>query len=497
MVWSLALAGTGCLKKQGVEQHFYENHIQPIFNSFCINNTSPCHRVDPATGVALGNLDLTSFENVQKRRDVLRTLRQLHAAAAAAQGPARGAGARSRSAARAYLERDPARGRQANLVELGRVLRAQALARQRREPRRHPARRASRTRASAGCNTALPPRLDAAHAGRRHEQLGLQRRSRPTSSRTLKQSCAFSTCHSSPQSDFYLTCGDTPENQLFNYVQAASFVVPAPAAVEQSEILLRPLSVPGGGINHTGGVFFQSRKDETWLKCGRAGPQDVQANPLPPEQKSMGRQFFEANVLPKLVTRGCALEGCHSPDGFNDFRLRPGAQGFLSPGALKRDYETTLLEFMALDSVDVRQSRVVKKTTVGGITAPRRRAARGRGREPRTCRARRRSPRATTRRCRTTPTNPATARAFCVLKEWHRIERMERASSVSAMAMGDDAAARLRLAPAQRRQPACSSTPIEGGADLKLADATMGADGARRERRQRAQRARAVRGARG
>src|SRR3954462_10227362 len=82
----------------------------------------------------------------------------------------------------------------------------------------------------------------------------------------------------------------------------------------------------------------------------------------------MGRRFFEAKVLPKFVARGCALEGCHSPDGFNDFRLRPGAQGFLSQGALKRDYETTLYEFMALDSVDVRQSRIVKKTTTGGIT---------------------------------------------------------------------------------------------------------------------------------
>ena len=35
--------------------------------------------------------------------------------------------------------------------------------------------------------------------------------------------------------------------------------------------------------------------------------------------------------MPKLLQRGCALEGCHSPDGFNDFRLRSGAQGFFAP----------------------------------------------------------------------------------------------------------------------------------------------------------------------
>ena len=61
----------------------------------------------------------------------------------------------------------------------------------------------------------------------------------------------------------------------------------------------------------------------------------VQANPpLHADAKTAGQQFFEANVMPKLLQRGCALEGCHSPDGFNDFRLRSGAQGFFSPVAL-------------------------------------------------------------------------------------------------------------------------------------------------------------------
>lgn len=69
------LTAAGCRPKQPAEVHFYDQHIQPIFNNFCTGNTSPCHRVDkPGTGgVALGNLDLTSFANVQKRRDVLRT----------------------------------------------------------------------------------------------------------------------------------------------------------------------------------------------------------------------------------------------------------------------------------------------------------------------------------------------------------------------------------------------------------------------------------------
>src|SRR5437764_2864537 len=68
----------GCLTKKPPEAHFYDQHIQPLLKTFCVGNTSPCHAVvsdpkDPAFGTALGNLDLTSFEGIQKRRDVLRT----------------------------------------------------------------------------------------------------------------------------------------------------------------------------------------------------------------------------------------------------------------------------------------------------------------------------------------------------------------------------------------------------------------------------------------
>ena len=74
VVWlAAAAAAAGCTVKQNQDQHFYDQHIQPILNTFCVGNTSPCHKVDPGTQTALGNLDLTSFEGVQKRRDVLRT----------------------------------------------------------------------------------------------------------------------------------------------------------------------------------------------------------------------------------------------------------------------------------------------------------------------------------------------------------------------------------------------------------------------------------------
>ena len=142
--------------------------------------------------------------------------------------------------------------------------------------------------------------------------------------------------------------------------------------VDQSEILLRPLATAAGGVSHTGGTFFQSRSDPTWLQLGgvgQGGPAGAAARrtgPRPP-----GQTFFEANVMPKLLVRGCDLEGCHSPDGFNDFRLRSGAFGFFAPAALTRNYHALADEFMAFDTVDVKQSRAVKKNILadsGGTT---------------------------------------------------------------------------------------------------------------------------------
>src|SRR4029450_6181038 len=66
----------------------------------------------------------------------------------------------------------------------------------------------------------------------------------------LRLSCAYGTCHSSPQADFFLSCPIDQEHNTFNYGQAAGFVVQMGTAVEQSEILLRPLSPQAGGVSH-------------------------------------------------------------------------------------------------------------------------------------------------------------------------------------------------------------------------------------------------------
>jgi hypothetical protein len=242
-------------------------------------------------------------------------------------------------------------------------------------------------------------------------------------------------------------------------------VVPSGTAVEQSEILLRPLSSLAGGVSHTGGVFFKSRDDWQW-KVIRDWAVLVQMTPpLGPVVKTEGQTFFETRVMPKLLQRGCALEGCHSPDGFNDFRLRSGANGSYAPLALRRNYEAALDEFMALDTIDVKQSRAVKKNIAaasGGIVHRAGPILEDSVPIDTAC---------------PQPFDPATAtRAFCVFKEWHRIERADRATAVSPMTSGST----VTLAFVSR--PPSAGTLLEfdtfaGGADLKLADATLDANG--------------------
>ncbi len=466
LLWGGAFlfVASGCSIKRPPEEHFYDQHIQPILNNFCVGNTSPCHRIDENTKVALGNLDLSSFDSVQKRRDVLRTYGSYPQPLLLLKSLTLGTvqvpyqqnfydseikhtgGNPIAPTSDAYYELKRWLDNGANRDGLAPPLVANM--------------------GKGACNTAIPPNQPAIDPSNPAYQAFVQKGG---VQEKILSSCAFATCHSSPQSDFYMTCGTDDAQSQYNFARAASFVTPMGVAVEQSEILLRPLAPPAGGVSHTGGVFFDSRDNDGWL-AWKSWAELVQSNPPFTLTKSTGQQFFEANVMPKLLQRGCALEGCHSPDGFNDFRLRSGAQGFFSPFALQRNYETALKEFIALDSVDVRQSRAVKKTifaSSGGMThragpvldgfAPGSNVADSAAPCP-------------------TPYDPTMSSDFCAVKEWHRIERQDHAADVSPMAAGDVIPLAFISRPPNGDNLLQFDT-YEGGADLKLADATMGADG--------------------
>src|SRR4051812_19303236 len=62
----------GCDSGPPAAPQYFERVIQPILTTNCVRNQGACHK-DDGTGSALGNLDLTSYANVTRRRDVLRT----------------------------------------------------------------------------------------------------------------------------------------------------------------------------------------------------------------------------------------------------------------------------------------------------------------------------------------------------------------------------------------------------------------------------------------
>lgn len=455
-----ALLPLGACERAPVpENRFYDTQIQPVFNSFCVGNTSPCHKIDPATGTALGNLDLSSFEAVHQRPDVLRTygtypeslllLKAIPEDTTFIPFAGKTFTSEIRHAGGKPLTRN------SDAFELLKRWLSNGAS------RTGLAENQDRRKGSGGCNSTVPadetrPAVDRGSASYKAYVSDVQP--------LVRSSCSYSTCHGSPQSDFYVTCGDTDEQKDFNFLRIASFVAPTGRAVEQSELLLRPLDPKGGGVNHTGGAFFSSTSDETWKKL-RAFADLVQKAPTEPAARTPGEAFFSEHVMPVLIRRGCSLEACHSPNGFNDFRLRPGALGFMSTFALRRNYETALREFVSLDSPDVRLSRLVRKNIFlsnGGI------AHRGGSLLE--------SPNEDVKQPCPSPFNAETATAFCTLAQWHKQEREDHKADVSAFATGET----LPLAFVSRPpngEGLLEFDTFAGGADLKLGDATVNALG--------------------
>jgi hypothetical protein len=148
----------------------------------------------------------------------------------------------------------------------------------------------------------------------------------------------------------------------FNFSQAWSFVndtgTPGNPIVLDSQLLRVPLAVAGGGRGHTGGDQFPSTEDaefraiEEWAK-GVGNLDFAMGDPL--------KQFFADHVQPIFVQRGCAFQACHSPQGGNDFKLRPGSIGFFSRVSLEKNYKLFRDEFMAIEFPDARRGRAVAK----------------------------------------------------------------------------------------------------------------------------------------
>lgn len=353
---------SGCKNPDLESRTFFEQRIAPILDENCVTGTASglCHaESEQKPGEALGNLDLSSFEAIHRRPELLKAYGSypepvlllkavkpsdvsLQYAGTAYEGQIFHAGG-------GVLSRNSEA-----FVELQQWLRDGAtedgVPPEGETPEGH-----------GSCTSTLRPDVAPFLAQATGPAFDAYVRDVEP---ILQARCSFGSCHGSSQSDFYLTCGGTPEEQQHNFVVARSFVADPS---DRSELLLRPLAPTAGGVEHSGGAIWSSATEGEFKKLRDWA---AMAGPLDPGDESPEFQYFSSHVMPTLLRRGCAMPQCHSPQGFNDYRLRAGSRGFFSPLALRRNYETTLHEFVSLDSPDPNESRILKKNVLverGGI----------------------------------------------------------------------------------------------------------------------------------
>jgi hypothetical protein len=177
---------------------------------------------------------------------------------------------------------------------------------------------------------------------------------RQVASPILRASCSDGNCHGTVVNALYLTCGTTPEEIRWNYFAAVDYLSATPA---ESEIVRRPLATSQGGSYHEGGPLFGSVTDPSYtglLQWAKAH------GPPQPGTLDPAFVFFAQKVQPMLVKKGCMMAQCHSAAMFHEYRLRGGSAGSFSLTTTRRNYTFTLAQ-MSFESDDVNASRLVRK----------------------------------------------------------------------------------------------------------------------------------------
>jgi hypothetical protein len=472
-----ALAGVACQTSDPPAFDYYDDRIAPVLEVGCALQTTGCH-VATDQQAAVGNLDLTSYDMLYKRRDTLPALgpysvgqlllkggsaidvpvQTFDAPAGAAPDErfvaittdvrhAGGSTLREGSDGYAKLKSWIAQGfeRDGTVHEV----RAKSLGDCRRGAGSHP-----------GFDPGAPPADEQSFGSFVLEIQPI-----------LVERCAGGQCHGSPNADLYLTCGVTDEERLWNYFAALAH---ADLSVSQSEILRRPLSKQRGGTYHEGGTVFMDTDDPDYLRLRNWIQQLVDRRPevVLYDPDDAGLRFFGNYVQPMLVKKGCMFQNCHSPAMFHDLRLRGGSRGQFSRIAFDRNYEIAR-SMLALESANPNDSRIIAKNLYspdrGGLGVAHRGGPlledfKERSAEPAACAD-----------IDVTAQPLDQVPAYCAFVQWHKLER-DRALAAGALSQPSE----LALIWVSRPTDLGDLRDFDSyrpGADLQRAVLTLAADG--------------------
>ncbi len=374
-----AVAAVACSTKEPTPSTYFGRTIGPILTTSCVrtNTGAGCHVAD-ARGNALGNLDVASFEGVQKRKDLLVDygpygqpaflLKNVDPSQIEVQGY---------DGAKTVVTTDIKHAGGSILDPTGTAYQTLRRWLQNGATENNTG-VAPQNLERLPCATFIPARADfdvtkdppAADFAVFRDRVNGVLSGTIDDEELKKVSCAAGNCHGNLSNSLYLTCGSTPEQVRWNYLVAQEYLGQTP---EQSELLRRPLSPTQGGAYHEGGVIFSSPSDDAYARIEdwarqHGPPVAVQADPA--------FTFFAHKVQPVLVKKGCMMLQCHSGSMFHDYRLRGGSSGSFSLSATRQNYELSLAQ-MAVESDDPNASRMVRKNlyrpevcSVAGCEAP-------------------------------------------------------------------------------------------------------------------------------
>ena len=458
-LWGAASCGQREVESEGT---YFDRKIAPILRGSCVTSPtgSQCHIVADDRGNALGNLDVTSYEMVAKRRDLLAKygpygMPALLAKAVSPQnlklthydfkdviittdiphaggsildtGSAgfrtvltwleRGATKNNASPAKPEFEKDPC-------VQ------------------------------TIGSDPLFNPNVDPTA---KDYQTFLD-----TVNPWLVKNCAAGNCHGSTEAAFPISCGEDERQKRWNYFSASDYVA-TPPNFSFSEILTRALNPAYGGVYHPGGWVFDSTDNETYKAVlawvtEHGGPTNV--------PKEAGFDFFARRVQPMLVKRGCLLLGCHSSPVFNEFRPRPPSGGHFGIASTRHNYHD-ILKQMAIESPDPNAGRLIRKNLEPGVGKPGIRHRGGplfaQGGDPAAC------------DLVAAETGDLDKQSpYCVLVAWITKERAERMKNLPPL----QGIVYVKRAPSNKPETMQDWETYRPGADLRWVDASLDATGA-------------------